>query len=57
MMISQYGYAARRTYECDLSDRGAKKGDAIPLKSVSTTSTNENGHGQLGSPARGGERP
>jgi hypothetical protein len=25
MMISQYGYAARRTYECDLSDRDAKK--------------------------------
>jgi hypothetical protein len=33
-----------------------KNGDAIPLESVSTTSTNENGHGQLGSPARGGER-
>jgi hypothetical protein len=36
------------------ADRIAKNSDAITLKGVSTTSTNENGHG---SPARGGERP
>jgi hypothetical protein len=56
MMISQHGYAAWRRCECDLPDRGAKNGDAITLKGVSTTSKNENGYGRLGSPARGGEQ-